>query len=186
MKRGALAFGLVVSFAVGLFGSPAPADDAPTGTAAYMVVYRVLQSPRCRNCHPAGDAPLHGDEGLPHSMNVSRKSVEAGLQCTTCHRQKNGAVPHSPPGVSPEWKMPGRTHPMVFEGKSAHDLCEQLKDPSKNGGKSLPELAEHLGHDPLVLWGWAPGPGRTVPPVPHAEMARAAKAWIDAGAPCPR
>ncbi len=203
MNARALGAGLLAALTLGSLVSPAPADepeksprveaarpvsiaDVAAGEAAYLVIHRVLLSPRCMNCHPSGDAPLHGDVAVPHSMNVSRKSVEAGLVCTTCHRSKNGAVPHSPPGVTPEWRMPTRDQPMVFQGKSPHDLCEQLKDPARNGGKSLSELAEHMGHDPLVLWAWAPGPGRSVPPIPHAELARAAETWTHAGAPCPK
>jgi hypothetical protein len=32
--------------------------DADASRAAFEQVYRVFTSPRCQNCHPAGDAPL--------------------------------------------------------------------------------------------------------------------------------
>ena len=74
---------------------------------------------------------------------------------------------------------------MVFDGVSAHDLCAQMKDKTKNGGKSLPQLREHFAHDPLVLWGWSPGIARTTPPMPHDELVSHVDAWLAAGAPCP-
>ena len=168
----------------------AAADDhvdpgAEVGKKAFLDVARVLQSPRCMNCHPAGDAPHVGDEGRVHRMNVSRRSPEAGLPCSTCHRSKNAHFEHGPPGV-PGWQMPPADHPMPFEKRSAHDLCEQIKDPQKNGGKSLADLHGHFARDPLVVWAWDPGPGRTVPPLPQAELVRQVDAWIAAGAPCPR
>jgi hypothetical protein len=117
-------------------------------------------------------------------MNVTRQSPPSGLPCTTCHRAANGTAPGSPPGV-PGWHMPSREMPMVFQGKSPHDLCEQLKDPARNGGRSGEALAEHMGHDPLVLWGWSPGPGRSAPRVPHDVFAKAAETWVHEGMPCP-
>jgi hypothetical protein len=160
---------------------PAP---APAGAEHFLAVARVLQSPRCMNCHPVGDAPLQTDQSIPHAMNVSRKSNDAGLACTACHRATNNPLLHGPPGV-PNWRLPPAATPMVFEKKTPAELCAQIKNPAKNGGKSLEALAEHMGHDPLVLWGWSPGPGRTVPPMPHAEFAAHAKAWVAAGGPCP-
>lgn len=117
-------------------------------------------------------------------MNVTRTSAASGLACQTCHRATNADFPHGPPGV-PGWRLPDAAMPLVFEGKSAHELCEQMKDPARNGHKSLAELKEHFGHDPFIRWGWQPGPGRTVPPVTHAEMMRNVEAWVAAGGPCP-
>jgi len=177
-----LALSASLAFASTPAPSLAPAIDA--ALASFAQVFRVLQSPRCINCHPAGDAPLRGDAGTRHWMNVSRRSAESGLPCTTCHQSRNGVAPRSPPGV-PDWHMPSASMPMVFQGKTPRELCEQLKDPSRNGGKSLDALREHFAHDPLVLWGWNPGPGRSLPPIPHEELVAHVARWIQAGAPCP-
>jgi hypothetical protein len=75
--------------------------------------------------------------------------------------------------------------PLVFQGKSSKDLCEQLRDPKRNGGKTPEQLLEHVAKDPLVLWGWAPGTGRAPVPVPHEEFVRAMKAWIEGGCKYP-
>jgi hypothetical protein len=75
--------------------------------------------------------------------------------------------------------------PLVFQGKSSPELCQQLRDPKRNGGKTPAELLEHVTKDPLVLWGWAPGEGRAPVAVAHAEFVRAMKAWIDGGCKYP-
>ncbi|HWN70773.1 MAG TPA: hypothetical protein VNM90_24195, partial [Haliangium sp.] len=143
----------------GAKGKPTP-EEVEAGRAAFDDVFRVLLSPRCRNCHPAGDAPLHGDAGVPHAMNISRRSAEVGLACTACHRERNSAIPGAPPGA-PGWHLPGRETPMVFEGHTPASLCQQLKDPAATGGRDLDDLVDHVEHDPFVLWGWQPGSGRS-------------------------
>ena len=179
MKRAAL---LVLALAgAALLAEPRAAATDP---ADFSPIARVLLSPRCMNCHPAGDAPLNGDRGAKHRMNITRASADAGLPCTTCHRGANAPVEHGPPGV-PNWRMPPKEHPMVFEGKTPHDLCVALKDPAQNGGKTLAQLEEHFAKDPIVLWGYDPGPGRTVPPVPHEELVHYVTRWVAAGGPCP-
>jgi hypothetical protein len=181
---GALGIAGVAGLAPLVGGSPAQAEQGDTGSE-FAPIYRVLESPRCVNCHPSGDAPHVGDEGRRHRMNVSRRSADAGLPCSTCHRARNAGFEHGPPGAL-NWQMPPADHPMPFEQRSAHEVCEQLKDPKRNGGKSLADLHAHFATDSIVLWGWDPGPGRTKPPIPHAELVQRVDAWIAAGAPCPR
>ena len=158
----------------------AHADPEPP----FSTIYRVLESPRCRNCHPKGDAPLQFDDGRPHAMNISRRSEKNGVTCATCHRTHNGDRPGQPPGA-PNWNLPPAATPMVFEGRAPGELCAQLKDPAQTRGRDLHALLEHVDKDPLVLWGWAPGPGRAPVPVAHDQFVAAFRAWIDAGAPCP-
>ena len=166
-----------------VLGSLVRADD-DAGIRAFDVVYRVLESPRCRNCHPAGDAPLQFDDGRPHGQNITRRSEKNGVTCATCHRDKNNPRPNQPPGA-PNWHLPPPETPMVFEGKTPAQLCQQLKDPAQTRGRDLAALIEHVDKDPLVQWGWSPGPGRTAVPIPHADFVAAMRAWVAAGAPCP-
>jgi hypothetical protein len=169
--------------------SPVASHDP---AAAFQVVKAVLQSPRCVNCHPAGDAPLQGDDGHVHRQHVLRGPGGfgvTGLECDACHGDANPPAsygPHAPPGISTGWRLPPPDTKMVFEGLDASALCEQLKDPARNGGKDLDALVHHVSTDPLVLWGWAPGHGRTPVPVAHADFVAAFKSWASAGAPCPR
>src|SRR6516225_7698465 len=63
--------------------------DSIASVQAFMQVYKVLMSPRCMNCHPAGNRPLQGDDSHVHIMNVQRgkdgKGVYA-LKCSNCHQ----------------------------------------------------------------------------------------------------
>jgi len=58
---------------------------------------------------------------------------------------------------------------MAWVGHTPHQICEQIKDPARNGKRTLAQLVEHSAHDPLVAWGWTPGWGR--PPVPGTQQA---------------
>lgn len=179
--------------------SPVAANSAPSATAAapkgpeaaFERVRAVLQDPRCQNCHPPGQAPLQGDEGRPHDQDVLRGPEgqgSAGLGCSTCHGLANLPTsygPNVPPGVSSGWRMPPPTMKMVFVGLSSAQLCEQLKDSKRNGGKDMAALFKHVSSDPLVLWGWSPGVGRRPVGVAHADFVQAFQIWADAGAPCP-
>jgi len=166
------------------------ANDQAAGTAAFATVQKVLQHPRCQNCHIPGDAPLQFDAGTAHAMNVQRGADgkgAAGLPCATCHGAQNLPASygeHVPPGA-PNWHLPPPERKMVFIHVSTKDLCTRLQDQQQNGGKNLAALIEHVDKDKLVLWGWNPGAGRAPVNVPHAEFVAAFKTWADAGAPCP-
>jgi hypothetical protein len=164
-----------------------PITATAEGKKAFVEVARVLQSPRCMNCHPVGDAPLQTDASTPHQMNVSRKSESAGLECATCHREQNSeavGVAGGPPGA-PNWHLPPPETPMVFQGHTPTTLCEQLKNPAKNGGKSLDQLLHHVTEDALVKWGWNPGGNRTKPPLTHEAFVKAFSTWVASGGACP-
>ena len=75
--------------------------------------------------------------------------------------------------------------PLVFEGLNPAELATQLKDPKKNGGKTLEQLFHHIDEDKLVLWGWNPGEGRTLPPLSHADFSKKFREWLDKGAAIP-
>jgi hypothetical protein len=171
-----------------------PATGAPpskeAGLVAFETVRAVLQHPRCQNCHPAGDTPLQGDDSHVHLQNVQRGPEGKGMigeECTTCHGPANPPASyglHTPPGVPDGWRMPKPEERLVFVGKSAGALCEQVKDPARNGGKDLVALRQHLD-TPLVAWGWEPGTGRAPVPTPRATFLEAWDTWARAGMPCP-
>jgi hypothetical protein len=179
MKKLPIAFALLLIAGAVFAGST---DPKQRGKDAFVQVASVLQSPRCRNCHPAGDRPLQTDAGRPHRMNVSRRSVADGLTCSTCHQPRN--TEGGPPGA-PRWGLPPQDTPMVFEGKSLTELCRQLDDPAQTRGRDLAALLAHVSSDPLVLWAWKPGGHRTTPPLSHDDFVAAFRIWVDAGGPCP-
>jgi len=168
----------------------APAQGSAAGLAAFEIVRQVLQHPRCQNCHPAGDAPLQGDDSHVHAQNVYRGKDgrgDVGEECTTCHGPANppsayGA--HVPPGNEKGWHMPPEDMKLVFAGVAPRALCEQIKDPARNGGKDMAALRAHLD-DPLVTWAWSPGFGRAPVSIPRDQFLAAWGAWARAGAPCP-
>jgi hypothetical protein len=167
-------------------GTHSPADSVAS-VQAFMGVYKVLKSPRCMNCHPAGDAPLQGDDSHVHTMNVQRGIDGHGvyaLKCSNCHQAQNTPGLHTPPG-NPRWALPPADMKMVFQGRTPRQLAKQLLDPKQNGGKTKQQLIDHVTLDGIVLGGWNPGEGRTLPPVSHAEFARLFKTWIDKGAYLP-
>lgn len=170
----------------GSSATPSP-EATRAGRDAFATVYRVLQHPRCLNCHPAGRAPLQGEDGHPHGQNVQGGEDGKGLfamRCANCHRDENTPGIGMPPGA-PNWHLPAQRMPLVFQGRTPADLARQLGDPAQNGGKSPAEILRHVAEDPLVLWGWAPGDGRAGVPVPHAQFVAAVKTWIDGGCPVP-
>jgi len=163
-----------------------PPASAEESASLFAPVYEVLVSPRCLNCHPAGDRPLSDREGA-HAMNVSRQSFESGLQCSTCHAEHNTELPGSPlgPPGAPHWQLPPKETPMVFQHRTLTALCTQLRDPAQNGERTLADLLEHVKKDALVLWGWKPGGNRATPPMTHEAFVQSFGAWVDAGGICP-
>src|SRR5689334_21290248 len=61
-----------------------------------------------------------------------------------------------------EWHLAPRE--MAWEGKTAAEICEQIKDPARNGGRKIEDLIDHIGKDTLVGWAWPPGFGRSAAP----------------------
>ena len=168
---------------------PAPAfasiaQPHARAVALFFEMGKVLQHPRCVNCHPAGDRPLQTDSMRPHEPLVVRGADghgAPGMRCETCHHAAN-FDPARVPG-HPQWHLAPLA--MAWEGKTLTAICEQIKDRARNGGKTLAQLVHHLGEDSLVGWGWAPGAGRTPAPGTQKEFGALAKAWADAGAHCP-
>src|ERR1700722_548253 len=105
--------------------------DRGAGLAAFETVRGVLQHPRCQNCHPAGDAPLQGDDGHAHSQNVLRGPTGEGMvgeNCSTCHGPANPPSAygvHIPPGNVKGWRMPSPEAKLVFVGMAPGALCGQ-------------------------------------------------------------
>ncbi len=165
-------------------------DPRAEAIAAFATVQKVLQHPRCQNCHIPGDAPLQFDVGLPHQMAVVRGPDghgAPGLPCSTCHNVVNPPAsfgPHAPPGA-PAWHLPPPERKMVFINLSAAQLCATVKNPATNGGKDFDALIKHVADDELVGWGWNPGGERAPVPIPRAEFVAKFKQWAAAGGPCP-
>src|SRR6266404_5354274 len=87
-------FGAVAALFVTSWTARAAKPDANASRAAFLQIYRVLTSPRCQNCHPAGDAPLQGDDSHVHLQNVTRGKDGRGvygMRCDTCHQSNESS-----------------------------------------------------------------------------------------------
>lgn len=164
-----------------------PGKDSIASVKAFMGVYEVLMHPRCMNCHPSGDVPLQGDDSHIHTMlpkrGIDGKGVYA-MKCNNCHQPDGIAGIHMPPG-NVNWHLPPAKMKMVFQGRTPAQLAKQLLDPKQNGGKNIQQLIKHITSDGLVLGGWNPGKGRTLPPVSHKEFVVLFNKWIATGAYAP-
>ena len=161
--------------------------DSVESVKAFMDVYKVLMSPRCMNCHPAGDVPLQGNDSHLHNMFPQRGKEGKGIyamKCMNCHQPTNLEGLNKPPG-NPNWHLPPANMKMVFEGRTPGQLAKQLINPKTNGNKTLQQLIEHAD-DGLVKAGWDMGEGRTAPPLSHEEFKKAWITWIKSGAYAPK
>jgi hypothetical protein len=160
------------------------ADTDARSAAMFTELGKVLTHPRCVNCHPAGDRPRQGDEARLHQPPVTRGANGHGLEamrCATCHGDAN-FEPGRVPG-HPEWHLAPRE--MGWEGKSLAEICAQIKDPTRNGGRKVEELIHHIGEDTLVGWAWQPGFGRSPAPGTQKQAGALVEAWAKSGAACP-
>ena len=176
---------------------PPAAATTAEGLEAWSRIYEVVSHPRCSNCHtgesdrPMWSGPSYG-KPRPHGMNIQAGASRIGaeyIQCSTCHTTKDedwdnaNSMPHSAPRVAMFWQLA----PVEADwfGKSTIDICEQLRDPARNGDRDMLELAEHLDHDLILHWAWSPGGGREPAPYSLQEHIDDILVWGVAGMPCP-
>ena len=162
------------------------ADTTARSSAIFVEASKVMIDPRCVNCHPVGDRPTQGEGPTSrlHQPPVTRGADGFGsvaMRCASCHRDTN---------FDPA-KMPGHAHwhlaplSMAWQGKTAREICAQIKDPARNGNRTIAQVVEHMSHDSLVGWAWSPGAGRTPAPGTQAQLAALLDAWVASGAACP-
>jgi hypothetical protein len=161
------------------------AGDDQRAIALFKEAGKVIQSPRCLNCHPATERPTQTDKLIPHQPPVVRgvggMGPAGGLNCNSCHHDANFDTARVP--GNPQWHLAPAE--MAWQGRTLGQICVQIKDRSRNGGKDMAALIKHVSEDSLVGWAWAPGAGRTPAPGTQQEFGALMKAWADAGAACP-
>lgn len=168
-------------------------DAIPDGTdrsrALFEEMARVLTHPRCINCHPVTRTPAQGDDmrlHVPYFDASDSTHGPAGLTCSACHGAENrtllGSRLRSIPGNA-HWQLAPQS--MGWQGQTLRQICEQLKDPERNGARTLDDLIRHVNEDHLVEWAWHPGEGRTPAPGDQAAFGRLVAAWVGTGAACP-
>ena len=164
-------------------------NEHERSVALFLEAAKVITHPRCINCHPVNRQPTQGDDlhaHMPPMYAGPSDSGMPGLPCASCHGRTNTATLASSiasiPG-NPSWGL--APVPMAWQGKSLSEICEQLKDTSRNGGRSLSKIHEHTATDRLVGWAWHPGDGRAPAPGTQAQFGALIQAWISTGAQCP-
>jgi hypothetical protein len=161
-------------------------DNNLRAAALFEEAGKVIQSPRCMNCHPATDRPTQTDKLHPHEPPVVRgeggMGPPGGDACNSCHHDANFDAARVP--GHPQWRLAPLY--MAWQGRTLGQICVQIKDPTRNGGKGMPALIKHVSADSLVGWAWSPGADRTPAPGTQKAFGDLMKAWAAAGAACPK
>ena len=164
-------------------------DERMRSIALFTEAAKVIQHPRCLNCHPVTRQPTQGDDLHPHIPLMYAGPGDhgaPGLPCKSCHGTTNVEAPGSQiasiPG-NPRWGLAPSS--MAWQGKTLREICLQIKDRTRNGERSLADVHRHLATDPLVGWAWHPGAGRVPAPGTQAEFGDLIEAWVSTGAHCP-
>ncbi|MEP7126309.1 MAG: Isoquinoline 1-oxidoreductase subunit [Byssovorax sp.] len=161
------------------------ADPAARSQAMFLEASRVMLHPRCVNCHPTDDSPRQREAHELHNPPVLRGDDDQGipgLRCTSCHQDTNLELARVP--GAPKWQLAPKSMPWLDQTPAA--ICAQVKDPKRNGGRSLAQIVDHSTHDKIVAWGWSPGWGREPAPGSQAQFGALMAAWVENGAACPQ
>lgn len=160
------------------------ASDRERSAAMFAEAARVFQHPRCANCHPADGRPRQGDDSRIHEPPVTGGEDGHGVAamlCGSCHQLANYDLVGMP--GAPGWHLAPAT--MQFLDTTPREICERMKNPKYNGGKTLEQVVHHVGHDALVLWGWKPGADREPAPGDPTTLGGLIHGWAKTGAVCP-
>ncbi|MDW4500251.1 hypothetical protein R5H30_19850 [Sulfitobacter sp. D35] len=170
-----------------------PTED---GLAAWNNIHTVLSHPRCLNCHVGADnLPLWGTVEAPeqiHGMAINAGESRIGaetLSCNACHQTSTrpNSVPRAPPHTGMDWRLA----PVEFQwtDRSSAEICAQMRDPARNGGRDAAGLVEHILHDAeligFITWSFDPGAGRDPAPGSLRAHLEDMAVWTTAGMPCP-
>ncbi len=189
---------LFACFAYALDGGKAVLNEPEPGSIStaqglnsWQRIHAVVSHPRCANCH-VGDSPYpmwsgpSFERSQPHGMNIhagaSRMGAET-LLCSTCHTKNTSEADHGAPGVDDVWRL--APVEAAWFGKSSIEICQQLRDPKRNGNRTYQEIASHLGHDVILHWAWEPGGQREPAPYSLQQHMDDILIWGVAGMPCP-
>jgi len=177
---------------------PTGSVSKEAGLEAWSRIYEVASHPRCANCHtgpsdrPMWSGPSYGKTRV-HGMNIQAGQSRIGAEtilCQTCHTTKSedwsnaNETEHAAPRVAMSWRLaPVEAH---WFGRTSEQVCEQLRNPETNGNRDMLQIAEHLNHDLILHWAWAPGGGREPAPYSLQEHVNDILAWGVAQMPCPQ
>lgn len=159
-------------------------DMTARSVALFEEAARVIEHPRCMNCHPRTDRPTQTEAMRPHTPWVTRGADGGGattLRCSTCHQAENFEASGVP--GNPKWRL--APIEMAWQGQTLGNICRQLLDPARSH-MTREELLHHMAEDELVGWAWHPGANRKPAPGTQEAFGSLIKAWLDTGAACPQ
>lgn len=159
-------------------------DMTVRSVALFEEAARVIEHPRCMNCHPRTDRPTQTEAMRPHTPWVTRGADGGGattLRCSTCHQAENFEASGVP--GNPKWRL--APIEMAWQGQTLGNICRQLLDPARSH-MTREELLHHMAEDELVGWAWHPGANRKPAPGTQEAFGSLIKAWLDTGAACPQ
>lgn len=164
-------------------------DQRARSMALFEEMSKIITSPRCMNCHPRDDHPRQGDDMHLHRPTVVRGAEDSGapgLHCAVCHGKQQTAFVGSKgsiPGHQP-WRLAPLS--MGWIGLTHREICEELKDPKRNGNRSLADIVTHHLTDELVGSAWHHGEvDRASLPGDQEAFGALTRAWVESGAACP-
>src|SRR3984885_15269483 len=110
------------------------ADRAARSRALFAEAAKVITSPRCMNCHPAGDHPTQGNDEHVHQPAATHGEAGVGipgLVCAACHTDKNfplvGATSYQSIPGHPRWGL--APIEMAWQGKRLRRSAVRSKIP---------------------------------------------------------
>ena len=160
-------------------------NTAERSRALFAEAGRVLQHPRCLNCHPVGERPTQGNDCHPHSPLVVRGADD------------KGAIGHAlhdlPPGC--ELRAVGRAGTSALACRAEVDGMADRNRWARSASRSRIRGATAARRSRrsrstwrttrLVGWAWMPGGNREPAPGTQAQLGALIAAWIESGAACP-
>lgn len=158
-------------------------DPDARSLALFQEAGRVIEHPRCLNCHPRTDRPTQAASMRRHIPAVSRGSDGGGdplLRCSTCHNDANLDASGVP--GNPKWRL--APIEQAWQGRTLGEICRQILDSSRSH-MTRAQLLHHMANDELVGWAWHPGGDRSPAPGSQAQFGALIAAWLETGAQCP-
>ncbi len=108
--------------------------------ALFTEAGKVIQSPRCMNCHPATERPTQTDRMRPHIPLVVRGEggvgAAGGLACATCHHENNFDAANVP--GNPKWAL--APIEMAWQGKTLARSAPRSRTRSAMAARTWPHL----------------------------------------------
>ncbi len=170
-------------------GQPSSFDGIKNQRARSVALFqeagKVIQHPRCVNCHPAGDRPTQTDRMRPHQPLVVRGADGHGRAGNGLHdlpsrdefRCREVAGP-SRTGISPRPRWLGRA------ARSAR-FARRSRTRSATAARTWRRSFTTWLRIRWSVGAGRPGQGRTPAPGTQAEFGALIKAWAASGAHCP-